>query len=353
MTALNDPRLDIQTQAPIQHMPTRLDSFEAAFAVGPTLTELVGKFLDYSRYELRSAERTVQKQRDCLSWIQRDLPHIIRPEQISLDDVTLLKKRVFARGASEARANSMIFVLRAFLRYCRKVHMLTTLDPKDIAPVKIPRRRVLFLTPDEIRRFLAVIPRTLQGGRFMALVQVLLATGMRISEALSLNRNDIDWERRQATIIGKGNKERTVFFSAESLEWLKQYLAHRHDNCEALFATFGEATRLKPTDVHRPFKRYRQRAGITKKLTPHILRHTMATTLSHNGCDIKHIRDLLGHSDISITADFYLGTDDRVLRDVHERYLRFVWAHKCKSRRKTGGFVLANNLLRISTIVAF
>jgi integrase/recombinase XerD len=289
-----------------------------------SLVSLIPRFLDYSLYELRSSPATVRKQRDCLLWIQRDLPHVVRPQDLRLDDATTVKKRVFARGASESRANSMVFALRSFLKYCRRVHKLDTLDPKELSPVRLPKRRVVFLTPEEIKRFLSVIhPWTIAGLRFMALVQVLLATGMRIGEALSLDRNDIDWENRHASIIGKGNKERTVFFSPESLEWLKRYLKRRVDTCEALFVTTGEAHRLKPFDLPRYFKHYRERAGITKKLTPHILRHTMATVLSHNGCDIKHIKDLLGHSDISITAEYYVGTDERVLKDVHQRFLRF------------------------------
>ncbi len=293
-------------------------------AVDDSLASLIPSFLDYSRYELRSSPATVRKQWDCLLWIQRDLPHVTSPLDLRLDDITTLKKRVFARGASESRANSMVFALRSFLKYCRRVHKLDTLDPKELSPVRLPKRRVVFLTPGEIRRFLSVIsPSTISGLRFMALVQVLLATGMRIGEALSLNQRDIDWENRQAVIIGKGNKERTVFFSPDSLEWLKRYLMRRIDTCEALFVTTGVARRLKPFDLPRYFKRYKERAGITKKLTPHILRHTMATVLSHNGCDIKHIKDLLGHSDISITAEYYVGTDERVLKDVHQRYLQF------------------------------
>jgi integrase/recombinase XerD len=306
------------------YITTHLDPLEAALDVGPTFGALVPRFLDYSRFELRSSEATVRKQQDCLCWIQHDLPHVGVLTQLRLDDITTLKKRVFARGAREARVNSMIFALRTFLRYCRKVHRLDTLDPKDIAPVKLPKRRVVFLTPEEIRRFLAAInPKTFSGARFMALTQVLLATGMRIGEALSLNRVDIDWENRQATIVGKGNKERTVFFSAESLEWLRRYLDRRVDTCEALFVTLGTPRRLKPFDLPKLFKRYRMRAGITKKLTPHILRHTMATLLRNNGCDITYIRDLLGHSDISITAEFYVGTSERLLKDAHDKYLRF------------------------------
>jgi site-specific recombinase XerD len=323
MSATVTPRFAIENTASKPGAAWR-PGFAAPPLAADSFDVLIPKFLDYSRYELRSSEATVRKQRDCLTWVRRDLSHVEGPELLSLDDITTLKKEVFARGAGEARANSIIFALRGFLHYCRKVHGLQTVDPKDLAPVRQPKRRVVFLTPEEIKRFLAAIKtHTFSGLRFMALTQVLLATGMRIGEALSLNRSDIDWDNRQAMIIGKGNKERMVFFSAESLQWLQRYLDRRLDRCEAVFVTLGEPRRLKPFDLPKLFKRYRTRAGITKKLTPHILRHTMATLLRNNGCDITFIRDLLGHSDISITAEFYVGTSERLLKDAHDKYLRF------------------------------
>ena len=96
---------------------------------------------------------------------------------------------------------------------------------------------------------------------------------MRISEVLSLNQRDIDFANREARIIGKGNKQRTVFFTERALEWIAQYSALRTDSHPALFATQGGRSRLDRTDVWRPFKRYRIKAQIAKRVTPHLLRH--------------------------------------------------------------------------------
>ena len=160
--------------------------------------------------------------------------------------------------------------------------------------------------------------------RFRALVEVLLGTGARISEALSLTRDSIDADRKEAKIIGKGNKERVLFFSDRALLWLQRYLSTRRDDEKAVFVTTrGAPRRLERQAIKRQFKAYQLRAGITKKVTPHILRHTMATTLLFNGCPIGHIKDILGHERLETTCRYYLGLDKRAARHAHENFLRY------------------------------
>src|ERR1700739_1236254 len=146
---------------------------------------------------------------------------------------------------------------------------------------------------------------------------------MRISEALSLNRSDINFEKREARVIGKGNKERTVFFTARSLHWLKHYLDTRTDNHEALFVTETGADRLKRPDIWRFFKRFQKESGVKKRITPHLLRHTAATQLLFNGCPIGHIKEILGHERLETTCRYYLGLDQRAAKAAHEKFLRY------------------------------
>ena len=156
------------------------------------------------------------------------------------------------------------------------------------------------------------------------LMELLLATGMRISECLSINRNDIDWEHKEIEIIGKGNKPRTVFFTDRAAEWVRKYLERRHDNGDPLFLSFSrKRRRLTQYDMTKMFRHYVHLSGVRKRVTPHILRHTMATTMLHNGCDIAFIKEMLGHSDIETTAKYYLGTDKRAVKEAHGKFMKF------------------------------
>jgi len=146
---------------------------------------------------------------------------------------------------------------------------------------------------------------------------------MRIGETLSLNRKSINWNRKEAKIVGKGNKERRVFFTQRSLDWLRRYLEARDDSHEAVFVTKRPIARLHRDDIWRFFDRHRKLARIDKKLTPHILRHTVATNLVFNGCPIVHVKEILGHERLDTTCKYYLGVDKEQAKKAHRQYLTF------------------------------
>jgi integrase/recombinase XerD len=243
------------------------------------------------------------------------------------DDIAELKAAMLARGHGVCRQVSILSAWKRFLQFCQR-NDYATLSPESITIPKRPRREVIYLTVDEVQRFLAVIPITtlrdqphLPGLRFRALVEILLGSAMRISEALSLDRDQIDLTTREARIIGKGNKQRTVFFTTRALEWVERYLATRQDSQPALFTCLSGTGRLKREDIWRPFLRYRRLAGINKPITPHLLRHTAATQLLFNGCPVGHIKEILGHERLETTCRYYLGLDHRAAKLAHQRYL--------------------------------
>jgi site-specific recombinase XerD len=199
---------------------------------------------------------------------------------------------------------------------------LTCLDPdKEIPLPKRPRPDVEFLTDAEIDRVLSVLsPTTFTGARLRALFILLLNTGLRISEALSLDRRLFDQQQREFDIIGKGSKRRTVFLNDECFRAVSQYLRFRADDEPALFVTTGFPRRLARDDISKYFKAVRLKAGLEKKFTPHILRHTYCTNLLKNGADIRYIKDLVGHQDIQTTAKYYVGVDRRTLRSVVDKF---------------------------------
>ena len=293
-----------------------------------SMSELLPYFLIYARAELRLSPETLVKYRESLGWVLRiigDLP----PQEIALRHVLLVKARCLERNLSAARISSLIYSLKSFLKFCRLSVGLATMDLKEIRPPRIPKREVLFLTPEEVADFVAAIPIK-KGPRtfdmrmlcFRALVEVLLGTGMRLSEALSLRRSSINLETGEAVIIGKGSKERTVFFSPRALNWIKEYLTRRHDTREALFVVCLAKPLTRATAVTW-FRRFRKLSGVKKKITAHVLRHTVATTLLFNGCPIGHIREILGHEHLVTTCKYYLGADKRAAKSAHRKYLTY------------------------------
>lgn len=302
--------------------------------VSTKMSELVSGFIRYGQYEMFFSPQTVKKYEESLNWIIRDLGDI-SVEEITLAHITILKQKIITRGAGEARVSSMVFALKSFLNYCRNMLELEVLDTKKIKSPRRTRREVVFLTSEEIQQYVDSIKIenkwdgnsrrkcvNMDGLRFRTLVEVLLGTGMRISEALSLDRDSIDLERKEAKIIGKGNKERTVFFTDRCLYWIKQYLEQREDKCKPMFITHRD-TRWSKMDISKVFQRQGIKAGISKTVTPHILRHTTATTLLFNGCPISHVKEILGHSRLETTCRFYLGIDKGKAKEAHGSFLNF------------------------------
>lgn len=294
----------------------------------PRLSELVAPYLAYARVELRHAEQTIGKYEDCLRHVSRLIGD--RPvTEYSKEDILMLKAALIERGNGANRQLGIIASFKGLLRFARGEMGLAALDPDLISLPKRPRREVVYLTPREVERFVSSIPLTtlrdtplMSGIRFRALVEMLLGSAIRIGELLALDRDSIDYAERETRIIGKGGRERTVFFTERALSWLGHYLDHRRDDHPALFVTLPDGrSRVPRTDIWRHFALYRKRAGLRKRVTPHILRHTAATQLLMNGCPIGHIKEILGHGRLETTCRYYLGVDHRAAKGAHQRFL--------------------------------
>ena len=207
------------------------------------------------------------------------------------------------------------YALKNALIFARDVLSIPVMNVGLIRAPGAPRRQVVYLTTDEYNEFVEAIPLHTGFGRhrlsqfcFRALVETLAATGMRISEALSLDTDSVDLSKGEAVIIGKGNKQRTVFFTERALTWINRYLALRKNTHQPLFASIN-GHRLLVANVHTMFRRMNARLfeRIGKRVTPHILRHTAATNLLQRGCPVGHIKEILGHQNLETTCRFYLG----------------------------------------------
>jgi len=222
--------------------------------------------------------------------------------------------------------NYHILALRSFLRYLAW-RGIPSLPPEKVAVAKAEDRKINFLEADEVKNILD-LPRTGKDSdvRDRAILELLFSTGLRVSELAALNVDEINFTRGEIAVLGKGKKVRLVFLSEEAIKLLSEYLIERgldpnsetKPKDEPLFLS-NRDTRLTVRSIERLVKRYAQRAGITKKVSPHTLRHSFATDLLVSGADIRSVQSLLGHSSIS-TTQIYTHVTDQHLRDVHQRF---------------------------------
>lgn len=282
-------------------------------------------FLVYGRAERQYAVETQLKHRDCFAaWIlpamgEREVEGLTRFDFLALRD---------AMGRCElstARQSSVLATMKAFLGFCRTFLKLECMDPSEI---RLPRKelpRPEAVTPSEIAQMLGCLNLyKFADLRLRAICELILGTGVRLGEALRMERRPFDQNVSEMDIIGKGNKQRTVFFTDRCRYWTKTYLQSRCDNHPALFITTGSPPRRwAREDISKHFIRLRERSGITKKLTPHMLRHTYCTNLLINGVDITFIKELAGHQDIQTTARYYLAVDKTNLRRVVKDNVRY------------------------------
>lgn len=224
--------------------------------------------------------------------------------------------------------NYHLIALRSFLKYLAK-RDIKALDSAKIELAKTTRAQVTYLTADEVHRMLTAIDTSNAIGlRDRSIIELFFSGGLRVSELASLNTDQINLERREFMVRGKGQKDRPIFISAQAAEWIARYLDTRRDNFRPLFIHYsgtqddmdgGMYTRLTVRSVQRLVKRYAKAAGITKDVTPHSLRHSFATDLIHNGADLRSVQGLLGHANIA-TTQIYTHITDPQLKSIHERF---------------------------------
>ncbi|MDO8231794.1 MAG: tyrosine-type recombinase/integrase [bacterium] len=218
--------------------------------------------------------------------------------------------------------NYYMIALRAFLKFLRK-RDIPAISPEKIELAKLPERQIDLITPAELQRLLKTASGTEEKDlRNTAMLELLFSTGLRVSELCALD-TDLDLTQDSFSIRGKGDKVRVVFVSLAAKNTVSAYLKTRKDMVEALFVNIPRGssmpTRLTPRSVERIIKECAIKAGITKKVTPHILRHAFATDLLNNGADIRSVQQLLGHASIN-TTQIYTHITDSHLREIHKKF---------------------------------
>ncbi|MEK7652530.1 MAG: site-specific tyrosine recombinase/integron integrase [Patescibacteria group bacterium] len=222
--------------------------------------------------------------------------------------------------------NYYLIALRGFLKYLAR-REIRSLPPERIELAKVAERTIDVITYEELKRLLSAPDGSdIKSLRDSAILELLFSTGLRVSELCSLQR-DIDLNKGELSVRGKGDKVRVVFISEKAKMTVKTYLEKRKDMDDSLFVQLSpsgkdadrESNRLTPRSIERIIKKYAIKAGISKKVTPHVIRHSFATDLLENGADLRSVQVLLGHSNIS-TTQIYTHVTDKHLRDIHKNF---------------------------------
>ncbi len=316
------------------------------------LSDLIKEFLDYLEIEKNRSPRT----RANYDFYLRRFAEYAKsakggsasggdPSPKSVTDQLVREYRLHLNRLQDKNGESLkkntqnyhLIALRAFLKYLSKRN-IDSLAPERVELGKMPERQVAFLEGGDLERLLeAPLKLEAQNQKFeirntavplrdKAILELLFSTGLRVSELCNLKRDDINLKRSEFTVRGKGSKLRVVFLSDSARAWLGKYQEARTDIAPYLFVRHDRAIKrgdvndpLTPRSVQRLIERYARAAGITKRITPHTLRHSYATDLLRNGADIRSVQSMLGHSSIT-TTQIYTHITNQQLREVHKAF---------------------------------
>lgn len=299
------------------------------------LDQLVKDFLEYLEIERNVSQLTIRNYAHYLhrflGFLKAQSPTlgvktVKTPKDITPDSIReyrlYLSRYVDTYGISLKRVtqNYHLIALRSFLKYLLK-RDIPVIAPEKIDLPKAESRSIKFLEREQVERLLNM-PDNL---RDKAILEVLFSTGLRVSELTRLNRDQINFERREFGVIGKGRRSRVVFLSQSAAGWLQKYLDDRRDCDTALFIRYSgkkdAALRLTPRSVQRLVEKYVKKARLPIKITPHGLRHSFATDLLTGGADLRAIQEMLGHKNVS-TTQIYTHITNPQLKEIHTKYHR-------------------------------
>lgn len=305
------------------------------------LHEYLLPFLDYCEIEKGLSSNTQRNYYQYLSlfvkWLKNENLLDLKPHQLSAKHIW--DYRLFlARGHKTARGDNLtkksqnyyLIALRALLSFLAERDIESLPSSKIKLAKQKDEETLSFLEVTDIEKILDIPDvSTPKGLRDRTILELFFSSGMRISELTALNQDQLTMLKDKRTdrtyelsIVGKGKHIRTIFISPRAAEWIRKYLKKRHDVDKPLFTNLtknGASKRLTPRAIQMMIKRCATMAGISKKVTPHTLRHTYATDLLDHGADLRSVQELLGHKNVA-TTQIYTHVTNKRLRDVHEKF---------------------------------
>ncbi len=283
---------------------------------------LLEKFLFYMEYERNSSPRTLE---NYSLWLNRFVDYFWNIDVRTIKSMQILDYRMFLNQIwlSKKTINYHIVALRSFLKFCLK-NDIDCIAPDKLELWKTPPREIKFLTEDEIQQILDAPliyeKNELIKKRDSAILYMLYSTGLRVSELISLTISQVDLNEKQFSVVWKWSKRRAIFLTSKTKKILQDYLESRNITSQYLFVSMSWNSIWKPlsrNSVEDIVRKYKIFTWIKKKVTPHTLRHSFATTLLKKWADLRAVQELLWHSSIT-TTQIYTHVDDKYLQKVHD-----------------------------------
>ena len=292
------------------------------------------KFIYYEEVILGKSYNTIKSyKKDILQFIE----YIDKNEGIKdFDEVEIITFRSFiaylnsdsnendeksSSSVGKRSINRKISALRTFFKYLNEQEIVKNNKVGYISMPKFEKGLPTVLNKDDIDKIRAVINTDkITGVSHRLIVELLYSSGIRASELIDMSEHMINMSEREIRVIGKGNKERITFFSQNAEKWLKHYIDlkkrdYKNYDSSVIFVN-SRGEKLNSRSLRRLITDYAKKADINKEVTPHVFRHSFATTLLNKGVDIRYLQELLGHSSIS-TTQIYTHVSKALLREVY------------------------------------
>ena len=292
------------------------------------LIDYIPEFIRYCKIEKGLSVNTLKSYRACLEtfagFLLENKIESILPEDLTKDHIWQYRLWLDNSERKPITQSLYLIALRQFVSYLSEQDV-ECLSPDKIKLPKIEHKIIRTLQLTDIQILLSKIDRlTHRGLRDRAILESLFSTGLRLAELIALDR--INFEKAEEkemelSIMGKGGRIRTVYFSDRCMKYIKMYLLNRKDDEPALFyARYGGGVhRISPRAVQNILKIHLREAGLSEDITIHTLRHSYATDLLASGVDIRFVQEMLGHSDPKTTAR-YTHVTNKQLRDIHKKF---------------------------------
>lgn len=264
--------------------------------------------------EVYPNEITPEYLREYRLWLNRK-PLGIKPESSTSSSMSGSNSMAIHNATLKKRTqNYYLIALRSFLKYLTK-RSIKSLPADNIELAKVPERSLDLISSEELERFLSGPSQEKDEQKMLrdkAILELFYSTGLRVSELCSLPR-DLDISKDEFSVRGKGEKVRVVFLTDAAKTSVREYLAKNKS------LTSSRLFDLTPRSIERLVKYYAIKAGISKKVTPHVIRHSFATNLLQNGADLRSVQALLGHANIA-TTQIYTHVTDKHLKEIHKAF---------------------------------